>query len=514
MGKYAFAVGVVFLAAACSNVDNKLPADIPKANSKAVSKKLLVNEAKPATLKQETPESLDNIINELPAKNEKPSGDPNGDLAENPNDNDSDSDNEVPHPNGTPYPPHVPFPICPPCDGMGGLKGLGSRFHRLEIRKDKDARVTTALNWLCDHQNKDGFWSATAYDSDSTRADAKHTQNIEFVGTGQVDGDIGWKDISDIGLTGLSLLAFAGWGVDHTDGPYKKTCRNAISYLRHNQAQNGCFGSQEDDRLIYNHAICTVAIAEMFIVSELQLLKPIIDKAIDFILRCQNPGFGWRYGVQPKNNDTSISTWMVLALKCAKLAGANVDFSLSFNNAVSWYEIATVSDNNEMKTGYHTGGSENHRLREAKEYECNPTMDAMYVVGMLAMDKRARTDTDIEILASNYSIKEELPKWEHHKIDYYYWHWASLASFQTGGKNWETWEKTVDKVLMDHQRGYHELDVKAKLTTPEILDEHGSWDAVDAWGTAGGRVYSTAINCLTLQTYRRYLRFQDDQKHD
>ncbi len=33
---------------------------------------------------------------------------------------------------------------------------------------------------------------------------------------------------------------------------------------------------------------------------------------------------------------------------------------------------------------------------------------------------------------------------------------------------------------MDHQRGYHDLDAKAKLTTPETLDEHGSWDAVDA----------------------------------
>jgi len=33
---------------------------------------------------------------------------------------------------------------------------------------------------------------------------------------------------------------------------------------------------------------------------------------------------------------------------------------------------------------------------------------------------------------------------------------------------------------------------------------YGSWDPIDAWGTAGGRVYATAINALTLEVYYRY----------
>jgi hypothetical protein len=35
------------------------------------------------------------------------------------------------------------------------------------------------------------------------------------------------------------------------------------------------------------------------------------------------------------------------------------------------------------------------------------------------------------------------------------------------------------------------------------VDEHGSWDPVDPWSAEGGRVYSTAICCLSLESYYR-----------
>jgi hypothetical protein len=34
----------------------------------------------------------------------------------------------------------------------------------------------------------------------------------------------------------------------------------------------------------------------------------------------------------------------------------------------------------------------------------------------------------------------------------------------------------------------------------------GSWDAVDPWGTDGGRVYATALGALMLSVYNRYER--------
>ncbi len=51
--------------------------------------------------------------------------------------------------------------------------------------------------------------------------------------------------------------------------------------------------------------------------------------------------------------------------------------------------------------------------------------------------------------------------------------------------------------------------MKAALLPNQKLAKHGcengSWDpSEDRWGFEGGRVYATAMNCLTLEVYYRY----------
>src|SRR5690606_4539385 len=117
---------------------------------------------------------------------------------------------------------------------------------------------------------------------------------------------------------------------------------------------------------------------------------------------------------------------------------------------------------------------------------------------------------DIRSLSRVCVEKEYLPQWKHEKIDFYYWYYASLALYQVGGSQWEQRSKAMVRALVDHQRGNHPKDREAGLTNAEVLDEYGSWDPVGAWGGAGGRVYATAINCLTLETYYRHARLNDE----
>ncbi|MGE0430891.1 MAG: hypothetical protein AB7S36_01415 [Planctomycetota bacterium] len=87
------------------------------------------------------------------------------------------------------------------------------------------------------------------------------------------------------------------------------------------------------------------------------------------------------------------------------------------------------------------------------------------------------------------------------KVDYHCWHIGSLAAYQVGGKQWKRWEPAMVKALTSLQRMGGDVHDRT----------HGSWDSNSAWGSAGGRVYATAINCLTLQTSRRF-RPASDQR--
>jgi hypothetical protein len=469
---------------------------------------------KPVEFPKDEPEQVDPTEDERIVEdakddlNEDPSDKPNNDLAENPNDD--PSDNESPHPNRDSTTSAVG--LGGGVGGGGGRGGAGGFAHRRARGgggRPHDDRVRGALEWLKDHQNREGYWSATTFSDDSTRTSAKKTYNIEFVDPGSASGDKGWEATCDIGLTGMALLAFVGAGYDHKEGDYRATCRQAILYLRKVQDNDGCFGAKEDDHFVYNHAICAMAMAEAYGLSGDQVLKPIADKAVEFILKAQNPGFGWRYGVQPNINDSSVSGWMVLALKSCKMAGLEFDTTKCYNDAAEWFKLVTVDVNGYPKTGYDTPGSNNARLRSAQEYDNNPSMDSIYVMSMLFMGKADLNDKNIKALSRVCIEKAFLPVWEKNKIDYYYWYYASLALYQVGGATWKTWEKAMSSVLLDTQRGYCEADKKAGLVSKEALDEHGSWDAVDAWGSAGGRVYATAINCLTLEVYYRYLRLEE-----
>ncbi|MBX3474195.1 MAG: terpene cyclase/mutase family protein [Planctomycetes bacterium] len=455
---------------------------------------------------QENPTEDERIVEDAKDdNNEDPSDKPNNDLAENPN-NDPSKD-ESPHPNKNSTTSAVGLGGgVGGGGGRGGKGGFAYRRARGGGGRPHQDRVKAALEWLKDHQNKEGYWSATTFSDDSVRAGAAKTYNIEFVAVGDKNGDKGWEQTCDIGLTGMALLAFVGAGYDHKEGDYKTTCRNAITYLRKVQNPDGCFGPKEDDHFVYNHAICAMAMAEAYGLSGDAVLKPIAEKSVEFILQAQNPGLGWRYGVRPTYNDSSVTGWMVLALKSCKMAGLEFDSTKCYADAAKWYEMVTVQSGGYWKCGYDSPGSNNARLRSAGDYDNNPSMDSIYVMSLLFMGKADLTDEKVRAMSRTCIEKDFLPRWEQKKIDYYWWYYCSLALFQVGGNIWDQWEKPMAKTLLDSQRGYHEKDKAKGMTTKAQLDEHGSWDAVDAWGSAGGRVYSTAINCLTLEVYYRYQR--------
>ena len=93
-------------------------------------------------------------------------------------------------------------------------------------------------------------------------------------------------------------------------------------------------------------------------------------------------------------------------------------------------------------------------------------------------------------------VVTKLPEWTpgEGNIDFYAWYWCSLGLYQVGGEHWKKWQPAVTNALL---AGQNKRGVAA-----------GSWDPIGVWGDEGGRVYSTAMATMTLQTSYRFARLQ------
>jgi hypothetical protein len=106
------------------------------------------------------------------------------------------------------------------------------------------------------------------------------------------------------------------------------------------------------------------------------------------------------------------------------------------------------------------------------------------LVGEDRQARRVRLGADL--------IARHLPAWQEKEggnlstINFYYWYFGTLALSRLGGPEFRRWQEEVDRVLTASQR------------QESGADEEGSWDPVDEWGPAGGRVYSTALAVMTL----------------
>lgn len=231
---------------------------------------------------------------------------------------------------------------APPADGDLSLGSHfadgeygGRRGGRKHARRGRGAKAQLAvdrgLEWLAKHQSPDGRW-----DSDDFMKNADPALGPLSDGRGQAN--------FDVASTGLALLAFLGAGETHRAGVYKKTVAMGLKWLRDQQDQDGCFGSRQVASFTYNHAIGALAMAEAYGLTKSPLFKSYAERGIAFVQSCQNPYKAWRYGEADGQNDTSVTGWMVLALKSGQAAGIEIDQN-RFQWALSWIEDMTDQEN-------------------------------------------------------------------------------------------------------------------------------------------------------------------------
>jgi hypothetical protein len=240
--------------------------------------------------------------------------------------------------------------------------------------------------------------------------------------------------------------------------------------------------------------MATLALSEAYGMSATRLFKEPAQRAVDFIVAAQNPGKGWRYTKQAGDNDTSVTTWAVQALKSAELSELELGRE-PFEMARKWLDEVTDA------TVFHRVGYNGKNSGKVfvpgknENFSHHETMTAAGAWCRIFMfaDKADPALEGVKLLV------KDLPIWKKNEIDYYYWHFATNALFQYDGPNgpfFKKWSEALKGVLVPNQK-----------TGPDGC-ARGSWTSEDdRWGFEGGRVYAVAINALTLETYYRYPAF-------
>lgn len=376
--------------------------------------------------------------------------------------------------------------------GAGGRGGRGGR----KGGSAQEKAVLDALKWLHDHQSPGGFW-----DADQFMYNDIYDDKPPSTGKG--------NPVNDVGLTGLALLAFLGNNHTMSQGKYKEDVKNGITWLKDVQQDSGLFGDESGNSTLYNQSIATMAMGEAYFFSGLHpSLQNPTTKAVNVIVKARNPYGAWRYDLEPNgDSDSSITGWMVFALKTAEDTKINID-KAAFDGAEVWFD--SMQDKNTGRVGYAWGegggGPGSLPSRPPQYIDKFPAVKSESLTAVALLSRIFMTDHEQVKKWSdhpNYTmlskqadlIAAKPPKWDEGdgSIDMYYWYYGTFAMNQWGGKHWKDWKTAIEAALIPSQRREDAED-----------NFFGSWDPAGPWGDEGGRVYSTAICALMLEVYYRY----------
>jgi len=313
-----------------------------------------------------------------------------------------------------------------------------------------EAAVKNGLLWLKKNQRRDGSWS--------------------LVGPYQNGGNMENR----VAATAMALLAFQGAGHTHQKGEFKEQVAEGWDWLLQQQHDNGSFipADVNQHHQLYTHAQATIALCELYGMTEDSRFRDAAQRAIAFSVSAQSEEGGWRY-FPKRDADTSVTGWFVMALQSALMAKLEVP-STTLMNVQKFLD--TVAIDGGRRYEYQPGRHENLAM-SAEGLLCRQYL------GWKQDDQRLR-DGVSRIVANPVDYSNQ---------NVYYWYYATQAAHHMEGSLWDRWNRVMRQEVPEHQ----------------VKDgpEAGSWSPMqDEWGARGaGRLYTTCLSIYMLEVYYRHL---------
>jgi prenyltransferase beta subunit len=305
---------------------------------------------------------------------------------------------------------------------------------KVKIDEPTKKSINKGLEWLAAKQNSDGSWSETRYPHNTA-------------------------------ITSYALLAFMSQGNIPGQGLYGPEVGKGARFLLSTVREDGYLVGARGGNM-YCHGMATLALAQLWGMTGDNEIKPVLTKAVDLIIKCQNYEGGWRYEPRPTGADISVTIMQVMALRAAKNAGLHVPDE-TMKKAIKYIESCYVP----------TSGGFSYQPRSR-----SPGF-ARTAAGCCSL-----------MLAGQYNAKQlpEAIKFLKANMDgrshYFYGHYyACHVMHQVGGKDWEEYYAKMCKYLRDKQ------------------SSDGSWSENGLDGNHVGPVYQSAISVIVLSVPAHYL---------
>lgn len=364
-------------------------------------------------------------------------------------------------------PPRAVAAVAPqPVLGLGAAGRARADLAR--TRPEVAAAILRGIEWLLAHQDKDGRWNADEF--------AAHDGDRPTEGPG--------NPTQDVAVTGLALLALAREGEAPANDPRREPMLRGAHWLALQQQEKGRLGEATSHDFVYGHAIGTFALCAVVAATDSGEARTAAQGALAYLEAHRNPFAVWRYQPRDNDNDSSVTTWALMAL----LAGHEIGLpapAAAMDSVATWFDQVTDPLG---RAGYSRQGEPSSRnVRNASLF---PPVhgEAMTAAALWCRRALGQDAASVPAIAAGAGLlAKKPPTWDlaAGKVDYCYWLFGTEALRRVGGPEHAAWDEALVSALKSGQR----QDGTAA----------GSWDPIDPWGGDGGRLYATALAVMSLQ---------------
>jgi len=203
--------------------------------------------------------------------------------------------------------------------------------HPPGVTKEVHDAIQAGISWLVANQAPDGSWRNA--------------------------GGYGSYPAAMTGLAGLAILAS---GSTPTRGRHYATVRRSVDFLlKHADPGSGVISvPQEEGRSMYGHGFATLYLAAVFGTEEdlrkQERLKKALDKAVGLISASQSSAGGWLYTPDSNGDEGSVTVTQIQALRACRMAGIVVD-KKTIDRAVDYIKRCQNGDGS-IRYSLHSGG--------------------------------------------------------------------------------------------------------------------------------------------------------------